>query len=168
VICAGRLWVTGVLENLPRMLRNCWVAAYALDLMRIALELAKRNGVYVDMAVKCFEHFLYIAGAINRVDESAEGLWDEQDQFFYDVLSAPMVRVNRCACWVFCTIGRIWPAWCRAGTSRVRATGRCWRCCAANAPRICSSACWMRASFSRRSVLTYCAPSVPSIHDSSE
>ncbi|MCF8975991.1 MGH1-like glycoside hydrolase domain-containing protein, partial [Pseudomonas edaphica] len=68
---------------------TAWVAAYALDLMRIGLELAKRNGVYVDIAVKFFEHFLYIAGAINRVDDSAEGLWDEQDQFFYDVLHRP-------------------------------------------------------------------------------
>jgi hypothetical protein len=68
---------------------TAWVAAYALDLMRIALELAKRNSVYVDIAVKFFEHFLYIAGAINRVDSDAEGLWDEQDQFFYDVLHRP-------------------------------------------------------------------------------
>jgi len=68
---------------------TAWVAAYALDLMRIALELAKRNPVYVDIAVKFFEHFLYIAGAINRVDDAAEGLWDEQDQFFYDVLQHP-------------------------------------------------------------------------------
>ena len=68
---------------------TAWVAAYALDLMRIGLELAKRNVVYVDIAVKFFEHFLYIAGAINRVDDSAEGLWDEQDRFFYDVLHRP-------------------------------------------------------------------------------
>ncbi|MCB2252493.1 glucosidase [Pseudomonas chlororaphis] len=68
---------------------TAWVAAYALDLMRIALELARRNAVYVDIAVKFFEHFLYIAGAINRVDDGAEGLWDEQDQFFYDVLHRP-------------------------------------------------------------------------------
>ena len=68
---------------------TAWVAAYALDLMRMALELAKRNVVYVDIAVKFFEHFLYIAGAINRVDDSAEGLWDEQDLFFYDVLHRP-------------------------------------------------------------------------------
>ncbi|MVV47364.1 glucosidase [Pseudomonas sp. PB120] len=68
---------------------TAWVAAYALDLMRIALELAKRNPVYVDIAVKFFEHFLYIAGAINRVDSEAEGLWDEQDRFFYDVLHRP-------------------------------------------------------------------------------
>jgi hypothetical protein len=68
---------------------TAWVAAYSLDLMRIALELAKRNAVYVDIAVKFFEHFLYIAGAINRVDSSAEGLWDERDHFFYDVLHRP-------------------------------------------------------------------------------
>jgi len=68
---------------------TAWVAAYALDMMRIALELAKRNPVYVDIAVKFFEHFLYIAGAINRVDDSAEGLWDNQDEFFYDVLQHP-------------------------------------------------------------------------------
>ncbi|WP_248796313.1 MGH1-like glycoside hydrolase domain-containing protein [Pseudomonas sp. MWU13-2105] len=68
---------------------TAWVAAYALDMMRIALELAKRNPVYVDIAVKFFEHFLYIAGAINRVDDSAEGLWDQQDEFFYDVLQHP-------------------------------------------------------------------------------
>lgn len=68
---------------------TAWVAAYALDLMRIALELARRNAVYVDIAVKFFEHFLYIAGAINRVDNGAEGLWDEQDRFFYDVLHRP-------------------------------------------------------------------------------
>ncbi|WP_397458623.1 glucosidase [Pseudomonas asplenii] len=68
---------------------TAWVAAYALDMMRIALELAKHNAVYVDIAVKFFEHFLYIAGAINRVDDSAEGLWDTQDEFFYDVLQHP-------------------------------------------------------------------------------
>lgn len=68
---------------------TAWVAAYALDLMRIALELARRNPVYVDIAVKFFEHFLYIAGAINRLDNSDAGLWDEQDRFFYDVLHRP-------------------------------------------------------------------------------
>jgi len=68
---------------------TAWVAAYALDLMRIALELAKRNAVYVDISVKFFEHFLYIAGAINQVDIDADGLWDDLDGFFYDVLHRP-------------------------------------------------------------------------------
>lgn len=69
---------------------TAWVAGYALDLMRIALELAQHNGVYVDIAVKFFEHFLYIAGAINEVDkDDIEGLWNEEDGFFYDVLHRP-------------------------------------------------------------------------------
>ncbi|MFK3974199.1 MGH1-like glycoside hydrolase domain-containing protein [Pseudomonas sp. NPDC087358] len=69
---------------------TAWVAGYALDLMRIALELAQNNEVYVDIAVKFFEHFLYIAGAINEVDkDDEEGLWDDEDGFFYDVLHGP-------------------------------------------------------------------------------
>lgn len=69
---------------------TAWVAAYALDLMRIALELAQHNEVYVDISVKFFEHFLYIAGAINQVDDQdVAGLWDDQDGFFYDVLHRP-------------------------------------------------------------------------------
>ncbi|MFY1665818.1 MGH1-like glycoside hydrolase domain-containing protein [Pseudomonas sp. Pseu.R1] len=69
---------------------TAWVAGYALDLMRIALELAQHNEVYVDIAVKFFEHFLYIAGAINEVDkEEVEGLWNDEDGFFYDVLHRP-------------------------------------------------------------------------------
>ncbi|MFJ3486650.1 MGH1-like glycoside hydrolase domain-containing protein [Pseudomonas sp. NPDC090202] len=69
---------------------TAWVAGYALDLMRIALELAQHNEVYVDIAVKFFEHFLYIAGAINEVDnDEVEGLWNDHDGFFYDVLHRP-------------------------------------------------------------------------------
>ncbi len=69
---------------------TAWVAGYALDLMRIALELAQHNEVYVDIAVKFFEHFLYIAGAINEVDkDDVEGLWNDEDGFFYDVLHRP-------------------------------------------------------------------------------
>jgi len=63
-----------------------WVAMYSLNLMRIALELAKTNSVYQDMANKFFEHFLYIAGAMENMGESATGLWDEGDEFFYDML----------------------------------------------------------------------------------
>ncbi|HEY0288729.1 MAG TPA: glucosidase, partial [Pseudomonas sp.] len=68
---------------------TAWVAGYALDLMRIALELAKRNEVYVDISVKFFEHFLYIAGAINQVGKDVDGLWVDEDSFFYDVVHRP-------------------------------------------------------------------------------
>ncbi len=64
---------------------TAWMAMFALDLMRIAAELALVDHTYEDMATKFFEHFLLIAGA---ADENG-GLWDEQDQFFYDVINLP-------------------------------------------------------------------------------
>jgi hypothetical protein len=68
-----------------------WMAMYALNLMRIALELAQHNRVYEDIATKFLEHFLHIAEAMNHIggDEGGVGLWDDQDQFFYDVLHLP-------------------------------------------------------------------------------
>jgi hypothetical protein len=65
-----------------------WMAMYSLNLMRIALELAQRNHVYEDIASKFFEHFLQIAGAMAKC-AGGVGLWDDQDGFFYDVLSLP-------------------------------------------------------------------------------
>lgn len=63
-----------------------WMAMFTLNMMRMALELAKENPTYQSLATKFFEHFLYIAGAI-----SIEGmdLWDSEDEFFYDVLHTP-------------------------------------------------------------------------------
>jgi hypothetical protein len=66
-----------------------WMAMYSLNLMRIALELAQRNPVYEDVATKFFEHFLQIAEAITREADDAFGLWDDDDKFYYDVLSLP-------------------------------------------------------------------------------
>ncbi len=66
-----------------------WMAMYSLNLMRIALELAQHNPVYEDIATKFFEHFLYIAAAMNNIGGQGIGLWDEEDKFFYDVLSLP-------------------------------------------------------------------------------
>ena len=64
-----------------------WMAMYALNLMRIALELAQHNHVYEDIASKFFEHFLGIAEAMSSMAEG--GLWDDEDKFFYDVLNLP-------------------------------------------------------------------------------
>jgi hypothetical protein len=65
-----------------------WMAMYALNMMHMSLELALTNPVYEAMATKFFEHFLYIAGAImNIMGPDNTGLWDEEDEFFYDVLS---------------------------------------------------------------------------------
>jgi Glycosyl hydrolase family 63 C-terminal domain len=66
-----------------------WMAMYALNLMRIALELAETNHVYEDIASKFFEHFLNIAEAMSSMYSDGVGLWDEQDQFYYDVLNQP-------------------------------------------------------------------------------
>jgi hypothetical protein len=66
-----------------------WMAMYSLNLMRIALELAQHNHVYEDIASKFFEHFLNIAEAMSSMYSGGTGLWDEQDQFFYDVLNLP-------------------------------------------------------------------------------
>jgi hypothetical protein len=61
-----------------------WMAMYCLNMLRIALELAtKVDPIYEDIASKFFEHFLYIAHAMN---EMAGGLWDQADGFFYDSL----------------------------------------------------------------------------------
>jgi hypothetical protein len=69
-----------------------WMAMYSLNLMRMALELAKTNPIYQNMATKFFEHFLYIAGAMRNIGELDFSLWDEEDEFFYDVLHLPNNR----------------------------------------------------------------------------
>src|SRR6202142_217938 len=66
-----------------------WMAMYALNLMRIALELAEHNHVYEDIATKFFEHFLQIAEAMGGMGGDRVELWDQQDEFFYDVLHLP-------------------------------------------------------------------------------
>ncbi len=63
-----------------------WMAMFALNMMRIAMELALYNPVYEDMAIKFFEHYLYIAEAMENIGETKNGLWNEEDGFFYDLL----------------------------------------------------------------------------------
>ncbi|RZL15775.1 MAG: glucosidase [Hymenobacter sp.] len=65
---------------------TAWVAMFALNMMRIALELSQFNPVYQDMAGKFFEHFLYIAEAMTNVGNSDLDLWDAEDEFYYDAL----------------------------------------------------------------------------------
>jgi hypothetical protein len=66
-----------------------WMGMYCLNLLGIALELAREDPAYEDVASKFWEHFLYIAHAMNtRGGEDIE-LWDEEDGFYYDVLHLP-------------------------------------------------------------------------------
>lgn len=64
-----------------------WMGMFCIYMLTIALELAQRNRVYEDIATKFFEHFLYIAAAMNNLGGDGIPLWDEEDEFFYDVLS---------------------------------------------------------------------------------
>ncbi len=63
-----------------------WMGMFCLNMLTIALELAVEDLAYEDIATKFFEHFLYIADAMNNIAGEGIPLWDEQDEFFYDVL----------------------------------------------------------------------------------
>ena len=63
-----------------------WMAMYSLDMLAIALELAADDPTYEDVASKFWEHFLYIAKAMNHLGGDGLSLWNEEDGFFYDVL----------------------------------------------------------------------------------
>ena len=63
-----------------------WMAMYTLNLLTIALELAREDSAYEDVASKFWEHFIHIADAMNKIGTENMGLWDERDGFYYDVL----------------------------------------------------------------------------------
>ncbi|HEX6871916.1 MAG TPA: glucosidase, partial [Micromonosporaceae bacterium] len=73
--------VSGVLEQSDG---TAWMAMYALNLLEMTLVLAIHQPSYVDLATKFLEHFAYIASAAYE-----QGLWDEEDAFFYDVIRQP-------------------------------------------------------------------------------
>ena len=66
-----------------------WMAMFSLNMLRISLDLSMEYPVYQDMAVKFFEHFLYIAGAMNSIGDTDVDLWDDEDNFYYDVMHTP-------------------------------------------------------------------------------
>jgi hypothetical protein len=66
---------------------TAWMGMYCLTMLQIAIELTPHDRSYEDIASKFFEHFLYIASAMNRLGDG--GLWDEEDGFFYDRLRLP-------------------------------------------------------------------------------
>jgi hypothetical protein len=74
---------------------TAWMGFFSLSMLAIALELAREDLVYEDVATKFLEHFLYIAGGLNDIGGAGIPLWDEEDGFFYDVLSLPDGRMIR-------------------------------------------------------------------------
>jgi hypothetical protein len=68
---------------------TAWMGMFAAIMLAIALELARTDMVYEDLASKLFDHYMYIADAIYGGGQSGLGLWKEEDGFFYDKLSMP-------------------------------------------------------------------------------
>jgi hypothetical protein len=66
-----------------------WMAMYCLDMLSIAIELAREDNAYEDVASKFFEHFVNISRAMNDMGGEGIGLWSEKDGFYYDVLHTP-------------------------------------------------------------------------------
>ena len=68
---------------------TAWMALYSQNMLEIAIELATYNPVYVEQAQTLFEHFGWIAVAMNRIGAGHDSLWDDEDGFFYDLLRLP-------------------------------------------------------------------------------
>jgi mannosylglycerate hydrolase MGH1-like protein len=66
---------------------TAWMALFTQNMLELASELASHDRTYKDMAAKFVEHFLYIAAAMNK--PGPDGMWDEEDGFYYDLLRLP-------------------------------------------------------------------------------
>jgi hypothetical protein len=68
---------------------TAWMVFFSQRMFQIAVELALHDPLYEDFAIKFFEHTMWIAGAMDRIGDHHDELWDEEDGFFYDVLHFP-------------------------------------------------------------------------------
>jgi hypothetical protein len=68
---------------------TAWMVFFSQRMLQIAIELALHDPLYEDLAIKFFEHTMWIAGAMDRIGDHNDELWDEEDGFFYDVLLLP-------------------------------------------------------------------------------
>ncbi|MEO8615275.1 MAG: glucosidase [Luteolibacter sp.] len=66
---------------------TAWMALFTQNMLEIAIELTAHDPIYEDMVSKFVEHFVYIAAAMNKTGQ--EGMWDEEDGFYYDLLRLP-------------------------------------------------------------------------------
>ncbi len=78
---------------------TAWMAMYCLNMLDIAIELAVHDPIYESLVLKFVEHFMWIAGSMDRIGDNQDELWDEEAGFFYDVLvlpdgSATRLKVN--------------------------------------------------------------------------
>ena len=68
---------------------TAWMAFFCQSMLEMSLELALEDPVYEALACKFYEHFLWIAGAMDRMGENNDEMWDEEDGFYYDLLRLP-------------------------------------------------------------------------------
>lgn len=74
---------------------TAWMATYSLNMMQIALEITRVDDSFEDVATKFFEHFVYIAEALNDFGPAHTGLWNEEEGFYYDLLHLPGDRYEK-------------------------------------------------------------------------
>jgi hypothetical protein len=74
---------------------TAWMALYSQAMLSIAMELALHDPSYEPLVSKFVDHFLWIAGSMNRAGEHIDELWDEEDGFFYDLLCFPDGSADR-------------------------------------------------------------------------
>ena len=76
----------GILEQVDG---TSWMAMYALNMLDIAIEIALIDPSFEDVTTKFLEHFIYITESLNQLSEDFPGAWDEQTDFFYDMIQLP-------------------------------------------------------------------------------
>jgi hypothetical protein len=74
---------------------TAWMAFYSLSMLQLALGIAMQDPSYEEMAIRYFQHFLWIAGSMDRIGNLEDELWDEEEGFFYDVLILPDGKSQR-------------------------------------------------------------------------
>jgi hypothetical protein len=72
-----------------------WMAMFTLNMLRMSLELSKTNKIYEESAAKFFRHFLNIAWAMHHIGKKDISLWDDEDNFYYDVVEMANGTTNR-------------------------------------------------------------------------
>ncbi|HET6365484.1 MAG TPA: glucosidase, partial [Nitrospirota bacterium] len=72
---------------------TAWMALFSQNMLELAFEIALHDPTYEDMVVKFAEHFYYIAAAMNRPGQ--DGMWDDEDGFYYDILRLPNGSATR-------------------------------------------------------------------------
>jgi len=72
-----------------------WMAMFSLNMLRMSLELAKTNKIYEEVSAKFFRHFLNIAWAMHHIGKKDISLWDDEDNFYYDVVEMSNGKTER-------------------------------------------------------------------------